>query len=75
MIVEDTQCLLDEGPGRDKAEFKLEDLWVGSMPLEIRSKDIETVATGLKTNFPSLTHAGYDGRWRKLGAIFFVGSH
>ena len=72
-IVEDTQRLLDEGSGRDKARCKLEDLWVGSMPLEIRSEDIETVATGLKTIFPSLTRAGYDGRWRELRAKFFVG--
>jgi hypothetical protein len=72
-IVEDTQRLLDEGSGRDKAKCKLEELSVGSMPLEIRSEDIETVGTGLKTIFPSLTRAGYVGRWRELRGFFFVG--
>lgn len=70
-IVEDTQRLLDEGSGRDRAKCKLEDLWVGSMPLEIRSEDVETVATGLKAIFPSLICAGYDGRWCELRANFF----
>jgi len=72
-IVKDTQRLLDEGSGRGKAKCKLENLWVGFMPLEIRSEDIGIIATGLKAIFPSLTRAGYEGRWRELRAKFFVG--
>lgn len=71
--VEDTQRLPDECSRRDKANCKLEDLWVGFMPLETRSKDIEIIATGLKAIFSSLTRAGYEGRWRELRARFFVG--
>lgn len=45
-IVEDLQCLLDGGCGRDKAGCELEGLQVGCMPLGIRREDIETVEMG-----------------------------
>jgi hypothetical protein len=66
-IVGDMQRLLDGGSGRDKAKCKVQKLFVGRLPFEVRREDIETVAMGFKVIFPCLMDiAGYSVCWYGL---------
>jgi len=53
-IVEDMECLLDEGTGRGKPKCKLQSLSVGSLPLRVPEFANETLAVGFTDIFPCL---------------------
>jgi len=64
-IAGDIQRLLDEGSGRDKPRCKLQNLWVGGLPLRVYKEDIGTVAMGFADIFPCLEDLpSYGGDWR-----------
>ena len=61
-IVGNIQHLLDGGSGLDKAKYKLWNIMFGHLSLEVRAKDIQTVAMGFKIILLCLTDfVGYNG--------------
>ena len=66
-IVGDIRRLLDEDTRRDKTKCKLQELLVGSLPLEVREEDIETIAMGFESVFPHLKNiVGDDDHWKQV---------
>lgn len=65
-IVSDVQYLLGGDAERNKAKCKLQSLSTGTTPLEVRGRDVQTVAMGLKVIFPCLTNlTGFGEGWQR----------